>query len=787
MSQAPSASSTRVSGPPDVEARARLERNLAIVRLGAALVVLVVALFVPSQLPVGVFVGAAGLVVSSAGVLYLYDGQREELASLKTRLLIFGIDAAVGGVMVAAYSWPGYVTWVTFILVVITGAARWQLRGALAGYVLFVVADVPTELFRPGLAPPLSSLNLILGSSAFKVGLMGLGAGFFGLQSWTSERTRRQLAALAGESEQRAQALAFSERRLQSILDNVADGIVTIDSEGIIESANPATERLFGFSAEQLVGLSLATLIAEEGGQTFADYMRGFLAGSSGIESGLMGLREAQGKRSDGTLFPVEFRPNVMQAGGRKVIVCNLRDMSERKAHLQRLEYQALHDPLTGLPNRSLFRDRLRHAIVMNQRQGSIVGLLLLDMNQFKEVNDTLGHHNGDRLLQQMAQRIQGELRDSDTIARLGGDEFAIITPDQADGAASAMIANRLLRALAKPFFLEGHAVEVGASIGIAICPQHGDDADILLRHADVAMYDAKRERTGFAQYSADRDRNSAAQLKIMGELRNGISRGEFILHYQPRISLRAGTLVGAEALVRWRHPSGELIYPDRFIPNAEESELMWPLTELILNAALTQWKVWRAQGIEMCVSVNLSADNLRDRSLGRRISEILEAAGVPPSAVILEITESSLMADGAEQSLANLVELGVGLAADDFGTGYSSLAHLKRLTLTELKIDKSFVLRMDQDPDDAAIVRPTIDLGHNLGLVVAAEGVENERTLSMLHAFGCDLAQGYLIARPMPASDFPAWLERSRWQPLPIQPVAAALQPTSWAPNSAP
>jgi len=755
-------------GPGDVAAKAYLERNTALVRLVAVSVVVGLGLVLPSPLPAAVLGAALALGVSSIAVLYLFWAARDRLSREPMRMLIFAIDAAVGGVLVTAYSWPGYLTWVTFILVIISGAARWQLRGALAGYLLFVVVDVPAELTRPGIAPVLTSIQVIMGTSAFKVGLMGVGAGFFGLQGWKSERSRRHLAAVAAESDQRAHELVLSERRLRSILDSVADGILTIDTIGLIESANPATERLFGEPAERLVGQHLTTLISDGTDQDFRAYLQRFLA--TAPDARYAATREATGRRSDGSTFPLEFRLNEMVAGGRRVVVCNLRDMSERKAHLERLEYQALHDDLTGLANRSLFRDRLGHAIVTNQRHGSIVGLLILDLNQFKEINDTLGHHNGDRLLQQVAQRIATELRESDTVARLGGDEFAIIAPDQADGANSAMIAQRLLKALGKPFFLEGHAVEIGASIGIAICPQHGDDADLLMRHADVAMYDAKRERAGYAVYSPDRDQHNAAQFKVVGELRNAITRGEFELHYQPRVSLKLGVTVGAEALVRWRHPTGELIYPDQFIPAAEDSELMWPLTEVVLLTALQQWRVWDRLGLDMQVSVNLSADNLRDRGLGRRVGELLDSQGVPASALTLEITESSLMADGAEKTLSVLVEMGVGLAVDDFGTGYSSLAHLKRLTLTELKIDKSFVQTMDQDRDDAAIVQPTIDLGHNLGLVVVAEGVENERCLSMLESFGCDLAQGYLIGRPMPASEFLVWLEQSKWAPRPAR-----------------
>jgi diguanylate cyclase (GGDEF)-like protein len=425
--------------------------------------------------------------------------------------------------------------------------------------------------------------------------------------------------------------------------------------------------------------------------------------------------------------------------------------------------HQALHDALTGLPNRTLFRDRTTMALLAARRTGTSVAVLLMDLDRFKEVNDTLGHHTGDLLLEQVGQRLRAQLRASDTVARIGGDEFAVLAPDVSDADAAMALASKLRAALEAPFALgELSEVHAEATIGVAVCPEHGSDADALIQHADVAMYAAKHARTGAAIYDPDADRYSLERLELIGELRRAIEHDELVLHYQPKIDLAAdaGAAVAAEALVRWQHPQRGLIPPAEFIPLAEHTGLMRPLTLWVLETALRQARDWRAQRLDVAIAVNLSATNLADVALPDDVEALLARFAVAPERLTLEITESTAMADPTRASavLRRLDEIGVGLAIDDFGTGHSSLAYLRSLPVTELKIDRSFVMNMSADAGDAVIVRSTIDLGHNLGLRVVAEGVEDEQALEWLTEHGCDLVQGYGISRPLPAARLPDW-----------------------------
>jgi diguanylate cyclase (GGDEF)-like protein len=425
--------------------------------------------------------------------------------------------------------------------------------------------------------------------------------------------------------------------------------------------------------------------------------------------------------------------------------------------------HQALHDSLTGLPNRTLFRDRAAQALLAARREGAAVGVLLMDLDRFKDVNDSLGHHTGDELLRQVGERVRARLRASDTVARLGGDEFAVLLPGVTDAAAAAAVGRELRAALEPPFTLsDAQLLHADASVGVALFPDHGADADALIQRADVAMYQAKRDRAGVAEYDADSDQSSPERLALLAELSRAIDRDELVLHYQPKVNLTGG-IDGAEALLRWQHPERGLIPPAEFIPFAEQTGLMRPLTAWVLEAALRQASDWRRDGLDIALAVNLSAANLADPALPDDIEQLLHRMDVPPDRLTLEITESTAMADPARARtlLVRLRELGVGLSIDDFGTGHSSLAYLSALPVTELKIDRSFVMSIATDDGDAAIVRSTIDLGHNLGLRVVAEGVEDDATLHWLRDHGCDLAQGYGLSRPLPAADVAAWLDR--------------------------
>ncbi len=427
---------------------------------------------------------------------------------------------------------------------------------------------------------------------------------------------------------------------------------------------------------------------------------------------------------------------------------------------VRRNEHLALHDPLTGLPNRTLFRDRVQQAVRLAERHATPLTVMVVDLDRFKEVNDTLGHATGDRLLCALGPRLRGALRASDTVARMGGDEFALLLPDM-DAAGAQAVGEGLRRVLEEPFQLPGLTAATEASVGIAHFPLHGRDADILLQRAEIAMYEAKEQHTGVATYAPERDPYDPRRLALGGELRLAVSEDEFVLHYQPKVDLRTDAVAGVEALVRWMHPERGLLAPGEFIPLAEHTGLMRPLTLWVLESALGQCRRWLDRDRELAVSVNLAVPSLLDADFVTDVARLLAKQRVPARLLGLEITEGSMMTDPvrAVRVLELLDEMGIALSVDDFGTGYSSLAYLGRLPVHELKIDKAFVLQVESRPDDELIVRSTIELGHNLGLRVVAEGVESSEVLERLRAWGCDIAQGFFLGRPLAATDLDGWL----------------------------
>jgi len=430
----------------------------------------------------------------------------------------------------------------------------------------------------------------------------------------------------------------------------------------------------------------------------------------------------------------------------------------------QENEHQALHDPLTGLPNRTLFRDRTQQAILAAQREGTGAAVLIMDLDRFKEVNDTLGHHSGDELLKELGNRLNEALRESDSIARLGGDEFGVLLPRITSVAAAVDVAERIHEALREPFVLQGFPLAVEASVGAALFPDHAEDVDTLIQHADVAMYLAKAANTDFELYDEGNDEYDPSRLTLIGELRRALEENEIALYYQPKAGLRTGHVTGVEVLVRWQHPERGLLYPDEFIPLAQHVGLIKPFTLYVIDKALAQCAAWSRDGLELRVAVNLAMRNLLDLEFPDDVAELLEKWKVEAERLELEITESTIMADPfrARQVLTSLSEMGVRLSIDDFGTGYSSLSYLRRLPVQEIKIDKSFVMNMTEDENDAVIVRSTIDLARNLGLEVVAEGVENARTWSDLESYGCDIAQGFFLSRPLLADELAAWLREN-------------------------
>ena len=443
-----------------------------------------------------------------------------------------------------------------------------------------------------------------------------------------------------------------------------------------------------------------------------------------------------------------------------------VRDASKRLRHQAKTnEYQAFHDILTGLANRALFKDRVQQAIRVGERENRVLAVMLMDLDRFKEINDTLGHHKGDQVLKHVAARLNEVLRDTDTVARLGGDEFAILLPTLPDPAAALHVAEKIRDNLTRPMAIENMSLEVRGSIGISFFPGHGEDVDLLLQRADVAMYLAKASGNAYEVYTAERDQYSPARLALVSELRRGMEDEEFVLHYQPKVDLQTGESYMVEALIRWDHPMRGMIPPNDFIPLAEHTGLIEPLTMYVLDKALRQVSQWREQELDLTVAVNMSPRNLLDLRFPEHVDELLKKWKLPPGCLQLEITESTLVSDPTRAMgiLSRLNQMRVEMSIDDFGTGYSSLGHLSQLPVKELKIDKSFVMNMVHDEADAIIVRSTIDLGRNLGLRVVAEGVETAEIWRQLVMLGCDYAQGFYRSRPMPAADMPRWLSLSR------------------------
>lgn len=445
------------------------------------------------------------------------------------------------------------------------------------------------------------------------------------------------------------------------------------------------------------------------------------------------------------------------------------------------LEKMAFIDALTQLPNRTFLQQRLEEAIVNNSRNNGCFGLILLDLDGFKEINDTLGHPVGDILLKQVGERLKktlesfGTLCDLDThavgptmrdvtLARLGGDEFAILLPTLTNSHEAISAAREITEVLQTSFSVEGTVVAIGGSIGITLFPEHGTDSDTLLRRADVALYIAKHTRNAYAVYDSAHDQNSVGQLSLRAELRSAIDQGELRLYYQPKLHIKTGRIIGVEAVVRWPHPQQGLLSPDKFLPLAERGGLMGALTKWVIGQALRQHLDWQREGLDLKVAVNVSARVLYDLRLPEQIAHQLKTLNVPPSALELEITEDAIMIDPqrALDILSRLDAMRIKLSIDDFGTGYSSLGYLKRLPVDEVKIDRSFVSEMVLSRSDAAIVRATIDLAHNLGINVVAEGVETAEVLAMLDSLGCDTAQGYYISRPITADEIFAWMSCS-------------------------
>ena len=551
---------------------------------------------------------------------------------------------------------------------------------------------------------------------------------------------------------------ASSADGLRALVDASPVAIIELDRTGVIREWNLAAQRLLGWPADEVVGRPLPhNMLGRD-----VDVARLL----DGLEHGAVPVLQLRCRRRDGRMVDVEFSAAATRddAGAVRGAVGLLVDVTERKRLERKLQHQAQHDSLTGLPNREFLTERLVETL-RAAAPGTMTGLLLIDLDKFKEVNDTLGHACGDQLLAQVGPRLlAGALRENDTVARLSGDEFAVLLPDLADVAGAVAVAERVLTALHAPFAVGDTTADVAASIGIAVAPEHGNSPTDLLRHADTAMYEAKEAAAGVAVYEPDRAQRTPTRFGLLGELRRALDRHELVVHYQPKIDVQTGALHGVEALVRWQHPERGLLQPTEFIPIAETTGLIHRLTSHVLDVALAQARTWLDAAIEVPVAVNLSTRCLHDSALPGRVMAALDRHGVPAGQLCLEITESAIMRDpaGALLVLRELAAGGVRLSLDDFGTGYSSMTYLRQLPVDELKVDKSFVSDLAAETADAVLVRSAVDLGHNLGLSVVAEGVEDATTLSALQDLGCDVAQGYYVAKPMSADEFGRWISTS-------------------------
>lgn len=560
--------------------------------------------------------------------------------------------------------------------------------------------------------------------------------------------------------DQRAKLLRL-DVLMRNIVANSFDGIMAFDEKGFARTANDAACQLFRGSQKEIVGQHLTALFPD-----IASFERSIHADPDDPEG--KGTRlEGLAHRLDTTTCPIELALGEITLDQEKWLIAIVRDITVLKAHEEKLKYLALHDVLTGLPNRLLLKDRMDQMLRSARRLSEPVTLAILDLDRFKEVNDTLGHQVGDALLIDVAKRLVDCVRDCDTVARLGGDEFAILLPRQEGAHSAREVAERIVAAIYQPFSVAGCiALEVGASIGLAIFPDDAEDESKLMQCADIAMYCAKRNATSIERYDPTRDSNSIRTLVLSGGLRQAIESQQLFLVFQPKLDLASGEIKSFEVLTRWHHVYHGLIPPDEFIPQAEQSGNIIPFTRWTLERTIECMSGWAEEGLNLSLAINLSPKSLHSKEVLSYLEELLETSRVSPSQITLELTETAVMLDpdGATTNLKKLHDMGLKLSIDDFGTGYSSLSLLRQLPLDEIKIDKSFVENMMVNPQDRVIIASTIDLAHNLGLEIVAEGVETEEQMMALQDLGCDVIQGYFIARPLPVGDLAEWAKKAPW-----------------------
>ncbi len=560
----------------------------------------------------------------------------------------------------------------------------------------------------------------------------------------------------------------------RDVLEAAPDALVLVAEGGNIVLVNEPAEQLFGYRRDELIGQPVEILVP----RSFrAAHVRHRVAYASGPRRRAMGERPGLfGLRKDGSEFPVEIRLSPLHSRRGTLVMFAIRDISARlQAEAVRQEMMREHalyiessrlarqDPLTGLPNRTLLHDRLSAAIASADRHEDKLGVLFIDLDRFKHVNDSLGHGAGDCLLQSVADRLRASVRRSDTVSRQGGDEFVILLCEVRHREDFAKTASKIMEAINAPHEIAGHQVHVTASIGLAMYPNDGEDPETLIRHADLAMYHAKDHgRDRFDFFTQQMNSVLVERRALEGSLRGALERGEFVLHYQPKVDLATGDMIGAEALIRWRHPERGLVEPQSFVPIAEENGLIVPIGQWVLREACRQVNAWRAAGLRAVpVAVNISAVEFRNRNFLRGVRQVLDETGLDPRLLEMELTESVLMERVASTAelLWELKAMGLSVAVDDFGTGYSSLSYLMYFPIDALKVDQSFVQEITGEEDDSPIITAVIAMGKSLKQRVIAEGVETDEQLAFLRAQHCEEAQGFRFSRPLPAERFAALL----------------------------